>query len=325
MSGVMGVASGQPVYSGSLIKEVVSSKMLANFHCHTMIQELTTGNYLDELRGCGDRIRFQYEPKAMIHCYVKNQKLEIDQLSTREKTCEIGKGAYWNLKMDHVDLQQICNSAELLSAYTKDAVAQIKSLIEYDTIENMMMNVDPHNQGCCAGVVTGCYDLGDCGKARMIDCNNILKWMTQIFSVLMESCTVTPGHGYGVDSNAEPFIILPIKGWEILMEALSKGCCLGGDGSNAPMVTGRLPNKINNFHIYVVNHLQFDIEGKKLVYPILAGRRDATGFVTTIEHVEECKSEKFFGKYFRGLQVWGSCVMYPEALALSRVCFKDSV
>ena len=321
---VMGVASGQAVYSGNLIKEVMSSRMLANFHCHTMFTEITTGNHLDELRRCGDRIRFQYEPKALVHCYTKNQELEIDDLETREKTCDIGKGMYWNLKMDHVDLQQICNSPELIQAYTNDAVQQIKQSIEADILETMMLNVSPYNQGCCAGVVTGCYDLGDVGKCRDIDCNNILKWLTQVFSVLMESCTVTPGHGFGVDSNAEPFIVLPIKGWEVLMEALSKGCCLGGEDSNAPMVTGRIPRKINNFHIYVANNLMFDVEGNKLVYPILAGRRDATGFVTTIEHMDECKSEKHFGKFFRGLQVWGGCVLYPEALTLSRVCFKDA-
>ena len=132
---VMGVSSGSAVYSGNLIKEVISSRMLSNFRCHTMFTEITTGKHLDELRGCGDRIRFQYEPKAMVHCYVKNQKLEIDDLETKEKVCDIGKGMYWNLKMDDVDLQQICNSKELIDAYTKDAMHQIKMAIEQDILD----------------------------------------------------------------------------------------------------------------------------------------------------------------------------------------------
>ena len=318
---VMAVASGYPDYSGSLIKPHLKDRIIDRFYCSSMFTEITNGDFLGDLKQCGDTIQWRRKPRAVIHTYIKNQKLEHDYLEHDCVAVKAGKGVYFNLKLDNVDKHQICNSRELVDYYTEDAHQQIKLAMEMDVLAEMIMGVDVANQGCCAGCQTRCYNLGDFGKPRCINCDNVLDWFCDIYSVLMESCVVTPGHGWMVSDAAEPFIVLPIQGYNTLKKALSKiNNCAGYE--TQPLVNGRIPERIGNFHIYIAHNLPYYIENDEMVYQVPAGRRDATGFVTTIEDMREIEHPDYWGCLFQGLVVWAAATLYPEALTLSRVKFE---
>lgn len=321
----MPVASGHPNYSGNLIQPHLSNRLLDRFACESMFTELTSGDFLGELKRCGDTIQFQRAPRAVVHPYIKNQKLKHDFLETDCVTIQASKGLYFNLKMDDVDKHQICNDMQLTDAYVNDALHQFKRAMEVDVLGTMACGADSANQGCCAGVQTQCYDLGEVGKPLCIDCDNFLCWLQNIFSVLMEACVVTAGHGMHMcgPGGGEPFITLPTKAYNVLMQALSKGnCCLATDG--VPMVTGRIPERIHKFHIFVTDSLPYTVENGERVYQIIAGRRDATGFCTTMESMREVEHPDYFGCLYQGMMVWASAVLYPEALTLSRAKFESS-
>lgn len=317
----MPVASGYPNYSGSLIKPHLSSRIIDRFYCSSSFLETTSGDFLGDLKRCGDTIQFRRKPRAVVHPYIKNQKLEHDFLETDCVACQAGKGLYFNLKIDEVDKHQICNSRELIDYYSEDAMNQFKLNMEADVLAQMIYGVDAANQGCCAGCQTRCYNLGDCGKPRCINCDNILDWFCDIYAVLMEACVVTPGMGYKVNDPAEPFIYLPIQGYNTLKKALSK-CCPSDGNAGTPMVTGRLPERIGNFHVYIAHNLPYYIENGDMIYMVPAGRRDATGFVTTIERMREMEHPDYWGCLFQGLIVWAACTLYPEAMTVSRVKFE---
>ena len=318
---VMPVASGYPNYSGSLIKPHLSDRIIDRFYCSSMFLEITNGDFLGELKRCGDTIQWRRKPRAVIHPYIKNQRLEHDFLETDCVAVKAGKGLYFNLKIDDVDKHQICNSAELIDYYTEDANNQFRLAMEMDVLAEMICGADPLNQGCCAGCQTRCYDLGDLGKPRCINCDNILDWFCDVYTVLAEACVVTVGHGYMVNDAAEPFIVLPLQGYNTLKRALSK-CCPDSGTEGTPLVTGRIPDRIGGFHIYIAHNLPSYIENDEMVYQVPAGRRDATAFCTTIEYMREIEHPDYFGCLFQGLIVWAAATLYPEALTLSRVKFE---
>lgn len=326
-------SEGYPQYSGSLIKPVMSTHILTRLKCETAFREFTTGNFLGELKGCTDTVTMLRAPRASVRPYQKNQKLETDYLETSSVSLSAGKAAYFDIKIDFLDEKQICNSSELLSMYTDDAIDQFKFLMEMDVLGEMMCNVDAQNQGCCAGAQTHSYNLGSDTKPLILTCDghddteSILSWLEDVMSVLMESCAVTPGMGYNINnSGGEPFIALPIKAYNLLKKCLSaaNGC---NSVENTPMVTGRIPNRINGFHVFIlpgIPNMKKDLGNgvKDYVYKIIAGRRDATGFINIVDHVRKLDTDpEYFGTRIQGLTAWGTATLRPEALTLSRVVF----
>lgn len=321
---VMGSASGYPNYSGSYIQPHISDRVIERFYCSSVLTDITNGDFLGELRRCGDTIQFKRKPRAVIHPYIKNLKLVHDFMEPDCVAIQAAKGLYFSMKLDDVDKHQICNSRQLIDWYTEDANHQFQLAMELDALTEMICNVDQLNQGCCAGAQSRCYNLGDIGKPKCINCDNILDWFCDVFTVLAEACVVSFGMGHQSHprNSSEPFIVLPYRGYNTLKKALSKGpgCC-PTDPSN-PMVAGKVPQMIGEFHIYVAHNLPYYIENDEQIYQIPAGRRDATAFTTTIEYLREIEHPDYHGCLFQGLIVWACGVLYPQALALSRVKFE---
>jgi len=326
-------ASGYPNYSGNLIRPVYSTRILARLHCATMFSEVATNNALNEISKCGEQVTFWRSPRAVIHPYIKNQKLEHDALETDHLTFEVGEAVYFNLKIDDVDYQLICNAPQLIDAYTEDAVQQIKETIDVKGIQHMVQNVAATNQGCEAGAQTRSFNLGRLQDPLVVENGtgmDLMELLVRMYSVLMEACVLAPPSNMlgndkgsqaltGGGSGAEPFIILPFAAYGHLMNNERLNCCQ--NGMNQPIITGRLPNPVGNFHLYFSRFVPSYVENDTIVYEIVAGRRDAVAFVKTIEKMQEVEHPDYFGKLFRGLAAFGFGTLYPEALALARVRF----
>jgi len=331
----IGSASGYPNYSGNLIRPVYSNRILARLHCATMFGEIATNNALNEVKQCGEQVTFWRAPRAVIHPYIKNQKLTHDSLDNDSVTFDVGEALYFNLKIDNIDWDRICNAPQLIDAYTTDAVQQIKEAIDLKGMQHMIMNVDAANQGCAAGAQTHSFDLGRDGDVLVIENGtgiDLMELLVRMYSVLMEACVVTPPSNMmpsdkgsqaltGGGSGSEPFVVLPYAAYTHLMMNDRLNCCQ--NGTNQPIINGRLPNPIANFHIYFspwVPHYMDD-DGT-IVYEIIAGRRDAVGHVKLIEQMRNVEHPDYFGKLFQGLAAFGFGTLYPNALALARVRFK---
>lgn len=322
---VMGAASGYPDYSGSLIAPILTDQILHKFTCRSKFMDITTGSHLDQLKRCGEAIRFQRDTEAIARPLIKNQKLEPDFLDADYVWIRSNKGLYYDLKIDKADLHQICNSQEKVNNYVNKALQQFEYGMELDVLSQMVLGADLYNQGNCAGVQSGCYTLGTEGEPLCIGVHNILEWFCHVYSVLYEACVVTPGHNHMVegpgDMGSQPFMTLPIEGYNLLKQRLSmtNGC---QSIDTTPLVTGRIPEAIQNFHIFLSQHLPFqrNQEGEK-VYMLPSGRRDATGFCVTIDDSRQMEEACHWGVRYQGMVTWASGVLYPEALALSRVKF----
>lgn len=329
----IGTASGYPNYSGNLIQPVYSNRILARLHCATMFGEIATNNALNEVSKCGEQVTFWRSPRAVLHPYIKNQKLSHDSIETDSVTFELGEAVYFNVKIDNIDWDRICNAPQLMDAYTNDAIQQIKETIDIRGLQHMLMNVDANNQGCKAGCQTHAFDLGSIGMPRVLEAgttNDVKQLMIDIYSVLMEACVLdgpsnmaSPGQTEltGGGSASEPFIVLPYAAFGALMNDASLNCCGAGGGAGTPLVTGRLPNPLSGFHIYFSRFVPHYVENDTIVYEIIAGRRDAVGFMKILEQMREVDHPDYFGKLFQGLAAFGYGTLYPEALALARVRF----
>jgi len=329
-------ASGYPNYSGNLIRPIYSQRLLARLHCATMFSEVATNNALNEVQHQGEQVTFWRSPRAVLHEYIKNQKLEHDALEADHLTFTVGRAKYYNLKIDDIDYQMIQNAPELIDHYTADAIQQIKETIDLEGIAHMTENVSPYNQGCQAGVQTRAFDLGRVNAPLVVENGtnmDLLAMLVRLYSVLLEACVLSPPMNMtssdkgsmaltGGNSSGDPFVILPYAAYSQFMNNDRLNCCGSSGSSTMPLITGRLPNPVANFHVYFSSFVPYYEENDTLVYEIVAGRRDAVGFVKILEKTRESNHPDYFGKLWQGLAVWGFGTLYPEALALARVRFE---
>lgn len=312
----------------------MKNHILTRLTCETSFMELTSGNFMGDFKNCTDTVSMLRPARSVVRPYSKNQKLQPDYIEADRVFLTAGKAAYFDVKLDQLDDQMICNSAQLLNNYTEDAISQFKYLMELDVFGTMLYEVHEYNQGCCAGARTHSYDLGSPTKPIGLsavegDRNDILRKLQELFAVLAEACAVTPGMGYKISGGGgEPFLALPYAGWMMLQRTLSR-CCPQGGVEATPMVNGRIPTRIGGFHAYIMNGIPSALveiaNGNKVTaYQILAGRRDATGFVKIVDKVRKITDDpESFQIRVQGLTAWGAAVLRPEALAAMHVYFKE--
>lgn len=66
----------------------------------------------------------------------------------------------------------------------------------------------------------------------------------------------------------------------------------------------------------------FTAEDGCIVYPIIFGRKDATGAVVTLDKTREVRNHPdYFADFMQGLFVWGQCVINRQSLGLAWVSF----
>ena len=318
-------ASGYPQYSGGLIEPIITNQFMDNFNCHLNVLDFTSGEYLGPLSQCGDTVSIRCKPIAKVRPLEKNQKMEDRYLDGHRKHLKVGKALYDSLKIDKMDEKMICDAQMHINHYLEDVSDQFMRGMELDTLATIICGVDPLNQGKCAGAESRCFDLGQIGDPLCFGRENAadaFDWVCDLYSTLMESCTVSPGHGYDISgpgsSGSDPFIVIPVPLYNIFKKAFGgENCCFSSD--SVPLATGRLPERFGNFHVYVSNMVPRYQENGETVYMIPAGRRDAASFVMMMEETRKVQDSCYWGHKYQSMVAFGSAMIYPEAMTLSRV------
>lgn len=291
-------------------------------YCTTMIGMLATNNVLEPLKECGNEIEWRTAPRAKLHWYHKNQPLKIDWPEMGKNSCKIGRAKYWNIKVDDVDERDLCDMQEIIALYQADVIRLIQMVMQKDLIKEMLYGAHPKNQGNCAGVKKEKVALGTCDDCCEIDCENIRLMMPTALEVMQQQCAVSTGMP-GTENNDTdtPFAIVPGAYRRTMALAMSKGCC--PQDSLMPIDSGMIRDKHSGFDLYEITDLPCHVNDKgQFVYPIIFGRKDATGWVTTMDKTEKVRHPEYFAHFLRGLIIWGGCVIVPEALGVMWACFE---
>jgi hypothetical protein len=87
--------------------------------------------------------------------------------------------------------------------------------------------------------------------------------------------------------------------------------------SQSPILNGKFPLQIMGFDMYFTDQVPKvqDVATNKTAYWIVAGNKKATGFAQQLEDHEIITMEHSFGKFYRGLWVYGHKPFLKDALA----------
>lgn len=299
--------------AGAMLETVFSARTLRNFYGSTALWEICNTDYEGEARN-NEKVIIRRDPDPTFSPYLKGQTVTFEDAATPAITLDINQAQYFAVKCDKIDLSQ--TALKPLDKASEAARKKAKLLIESQVFGSIYTGVATANQGAAAGAVSGNIDLGTAAAPLTLVSGatggvNVVEWITRLSQCLYEQEVDLDEHG--------GHLLLPPKIASLIKNSELKDASITGDGKSM-LRNGRL-GMVDRFTLYVNNRVPVVNDGTGgNSYQVMAMTKEAVTFAMGLEDVNyHEKLETTFGSGIKGLFVWGSKVVQPTAMVVSRV------
>jgi hypothetical protein len=269
----------------NFIPEVFSKLLQAKFYKKSILPEISNTDYEGEISGQGDKVVIRTVPAVTINDY--SGTITTQELTTAKVEMLIDKSKYYSFKVDDVLAAQA--DINLLEGASTDAAEGMRIAVETDVL---------------AGAVTGATTIG---AQTTITAANILTNILTMSKQLDELNIPEEGR----------FIVLSPEFISLLKQSELRQAYLTGDGTS-PLRNG-LVGMVDRFKVFQSNMVYTAASGADSGYThVLAGHPKALSFASQFTNTETVRMESTFGDQVRGLKVYGSKVVTPDALVVGK-------
>lgn len=294
-------ASGVPNYSGVLIPEVWSGKLIMKLYESCVLASISNTIYEGEIKNQGDTVHIRTTPNLTIRDHVRGQKLVYEQLEPSNVELLIDKGKTWGFVSDDVTKKQA--DYAYLEDWTKAAAMDLKIAVEKPILQTVYADAHVKNQGIVAGVASGSVNLGATGAPLALTKANIVDFIIQAGQVLSEQ-NVPP---------EDCFIVLPPWAFTRIKLSDLKDASLSGDATSLLRRRDGRVGTIGRFEVYESNLLSTVTDGPNQATHMIFGHKYGLTFASQLLLNEgPMRSTDYFGDLYRGLQVYGFRIIKPE-------------
>jgi len=298
-------AAGAANYSGNFIPEIWAAKLIENFYDATVLAAISNTDYEGEISRMGDTVNIRTTPELTIRPYQKGMTLTVERPDKPKIQLLIDQGEYFAAIEDDVDKVQ--SDINLMDTWAKDASEKMKIRIDQNILTSMLPDISALNRGATAGRISQNINLGTTGAARQVQKTDVLDFIVDLGTVLDEANAPEAGR----------FIVIPAWMAGMIKKSDLKDASLAGDTTSI-LRNGRI-GMIDRFTLYVSHNLNSVVDGGNRCFNVIAGHKMGLTFASQMTEMESIRAESTFGNIIRGLQIYGSKVIKPEALAVGYV------
>jgi hypothetical protein len=269
----------------NFIPEIFSKLLQSKFYAQSVLPAISNTDYEGEISGQGDKVTIRTVPAVTINDYTGS--ITNQELTTSKVELLIDKAKYYSFKID--DVLGVQADIDLLEEASNDAAEGMRVSVETSVL---------------ASVVTGATTIG---SQTTITPSNILENILAAAQALDELNIPEEGRFYVMS----PEFVSKLKQSELRQAYLT-----GDDES--PLRNGRV-GVVDRFTIYQSNMLYTPGSGADSGYThVLAGHPKAISFASQFTNTETVRLQDTFGEAVRGLKVFGSKVVVPDALYVGK-------
>jgi hypothetical protein len=306
-------AAGYTNFRDAIQDPIYSNMMIGNTYKDSVFPLITTGNFLEGLKKCGSSIGFRVEEKIVVNDYQENQTLDSQAPEMSMRWISINKAKYFNVKIDTLTLDTVCNVAELTNGFCESAGKSLKEKLDPEILLDMAGSSAIFNRGKNAGCEND-IDMGDFSDPFEINPINFTQKLHQVGLLFTNSAK---GGNYWEKGKMKA--VLPNIARSVLhhrdsgIASYNPQTAVQEDGSERDISGWDL--------VYNNNVPKVNIPSVGTAYYIIFCHSDATGFVQQLHRCEVKDSEKSFGMYYRGMWVYGNGTLIPEGVAVGFFTF----
>ena len=199
---LLAAASGYPQLVSALTKPVYAAGFLKRFNRMTVSGLITSQDIVPkEIRTKGDEVVFRRAPEAEVFEYIKNTELEVSTFDTSLITMNVNRALYTNIKLDKLDSRRIDELPALLKEYQADVTQKLAERIDTEVLTEVPLAAAACNRGRKAGRRSHAFDFGAAGAPVVLTKDNIVRYLSQMRTILAEQ---------NVDTNGL-YVVLPVE------------------------------------------------------------------------------------------------------------------
>tara|TARA_R100000935_G_scaffold54484_1_gene83364 strand:- start:17 stop:874 length:858 start_codon:yes stop_codon:yes gene_type:complete len=269
----------------NFIPEVFSKLLQAKFYKKSILPAISNTDYEGEISGQGDKVIIRTVPAVTINNYAGT--ITTQELTTAKVEMLIDKAKYYSFKVDDVLAAQA--DINMLEGASTDAAEGMRIAVETEVL---------------AGAITGATSIG---SQTTITAANILTNILTMSKQLDELNIPEEGR----------FIVLSPEFISLLKQSELRQAYITGDATS-PLRNGQV-GMVDRFNVFQSNMLFTAASGTDNGYThVLAGHPKALSFASQFTNTETVRMESTFGDQVRGLKVYGSKVVTPNALCVGK-------
>ena len=294
--------SGHPDYSGLLAPTIWSPRVLEKYYEFSVLEHIANTDYEGEIRKYGDKVNIRLRPDIEIKDYQAGQELDLQRPDQPMTELVIDRGKYWNFLVEDVNLAQ--SDLNYLEEWTSDAAEAMNETINETVLSVIPGQVAAANQGANAGIRTGYFNLGTVASPIDISAANAVDILASCSAVLSEQ------------KNPESGRWMTIPPWfksMIFQSSIRNSLIEGND--QALLRKGHIGH-LAGFELFETN--QLSMAGNPAITSITFGHIKSLTFASQLVNSEVIRSERMFGRFARGLNVYGFNTVRPEGMGLLR-------
>ena len=274
--------SGQQAF----IPEIFSKLLQAKFYKDSVLPAISNTDYEGEITGQGDKVNIRTVPAITINDYTGSVTNQTLTSSTVELLIDQAK--YYSFNLD--DIQSTQSDIDLMEEASADAAEGMRVAVETAVL---------------ASVVSGATTIES--STTTITASNILASILTASKTLDELNIPEEGR----------FMVMSPEFIALLKQSELRQAYLTGD-STSPLRNGKV-GVVDRFTVYQSNMLFTDTSGSTSgATNVLAGHPKAITFASQFTNNETVRLESTFGSAVRGLKVYGSKVVTPDALYVAK-------
>lgn len=263
----------------NFIPELWSKRINRKLRKSLVFGSVVNTDYEGEIGSGGDTVKINSIGDVTIGNYVPNStSITPEQLNDYQTTLLIDQKKYFAFKVDDVDKAQV--NANVMDEAMQSAAWGLKNAADESI----------------AALYTG---AGNTITTTAIDSTNAF------------AAVLTLGQYLSQENVPEDGRWLVIPPWFKTKLLLAKAL-VTDNGAAADAFTNGKVGRVGGFDVYESNNVAND----GTTYYIMAGTRKAISFAAQVNKIEAYRPEASFSDAVKGLYVYGTKVVYPDALAV---------
>ena len=288
------------------LPSIYSKKVLNFFRKSSVVEAITNTDYAGEISAYGDSVKIIKEPVISVSDYTRGQDTTPTKLTDQELTLVVDSAKAFKFivddietKMSHVNFKEVASSS---AAYA------LKDSFDAAVIANMFSGLSASSPDHVLGadsataLAANVYDGAGSVDIGLTSETDPLNLMARMARLLDEQ---------NVPEEGRWFVAGP-DFYEQLGQSSSKLLSVDFNAGQGSIRNGLVSSgKLRGFDMYKSNNIEAtsNATGK-----VLAGHISSTATAQTIISTEVLRDPSSFGDIVRGLHVYGSKVLRPEAI-----------
>ena len=288
------------------LPSIYSKKVLNFFRKSSVVEAITNTDYSGEISAYGDSVKIIKEPVISISDYTRGSDTTATKLTDQELTMVVDSAKAFKFivddietKMSHVNFKEVASSSAayaLKDAFDAAVIANMFSGLSASSPDHVLGADNATALGANVYDGTGSVDIGQDSET------DPLNLMARMARLLDEQDVPEEGRWFVAGPDF----------YEQLGQSSSKLLSVDFNAGQGSIRNGLVSSgKLRGFDMYKSNNIAAtsNATGK-----VLAGHISSTATAQTIISTEVLRDPSSFGDIVRGLHVYGSKVLRPEAI-----------